>query len=160
MGVSGLLQNEIRQTDIEGLLKRLMIELAKLAPHPDRPDYTGPLFISVDSEFKPPAEYEGMLGSCLAEGFLQSQFFSAALDVLETGTSYLLDRSAKQSVASGQNTSISKAFNNSAQRAKLVKSYYRDLPKRMGMEAWIAHLQRRLYTLRRNELRLSLSFAA
>ena len=146
------INNQNGQTgNLEGIIMGLMKELAKLAPHPNRPDYTGPLFISGTSEFKPPAEYEGMMGSFLMESTLQSEFTSAATNVAETVSNYITDR--KQSP-------LMRSFNTEAHRAALTNAYFADLPKRLGLESWIAHEQRKLYSLRKNALRLDLSYAA
>lgn len=58
-------KNKFRQTDnIEGEIKVLMKALADLAPHPNSPHYSGPLFITQDGQFNPPVH-----GSRLKKAF-------------------------------------------------------------------------------------------
>jgi len=74
---------------IEGRIQGLAARLYKLAPHPTRPDHSGPLFISLASNFKPAAEYDGMLGNLMLEGFLGTAFTGAANDNVVSTTAQI-----------------------------------------------------------------------
>ena len=150
----GLSAVQCQQTQIENIIRSLMQDVSKLAPHPSKPDHTGPLFISSTSEFKPPAEYDGMLGTIMMESLLQSSFFSAAMDVADTVTTYMQDRQTKPAPKLGKTNVIRRFFNATAQRESMMKAYLADLPKRLGIEAGIAYQMRKLYALRKNALRL------
>lgn len=66
-------QKQILIGTIAGLVK----ELYKLAPHPDCPQYKGPLFIKTSPHFKPADDRESMLGSMILEGVLGAAFSEA-----------------------------------------------------------------------------------
>lgn len=152
----GGVQNNIRQTDnIEGAITVLMKAISNLAPHPDRPAYHGPLFISVDSYFNPPAEYDGMLGSMMLETALSTAFTSAARanDIADYTSTFLQDRGHSASYTIGRRGSLTPLFNECHKREILWRAYYADLPRRLGLEATIAQYMRKLCTARKNALR-------
>jgi len=71
-----------------------------------------------------------------------------------------LSQPTKSEIILGQKNTISGAFNHTVQTKPLQDAYLKTLPQRLGVESWIVHLQRLLYTLKQNELRLSLTYAA
>ena len=153
---------------IEGKMMGLMKELSKLAPHPNKPEHKGPLFVQISSEHEPPAEYEGMLGSMMMETVLSTAFSGATsnsengLDItnlMDAASEYITDR-APRSYVLGKKGSIMQNFNSSAQRAILMKAFIHDLPARLGLEKWLAYYQRRLYALRKAHRIAAPSFAA
>lgn len=130
-------KNNNRQTDnIEGEIKVLMKALADLAPHPDRPDYYGPLFISEDANFNPPTMLEGVLGAV---------FTNAANSNNQIAQ---INRTADMHAGI-----INGLFNRIANFESLRRAYYVDLPKRLGLEANIAASMRKLCSARKNALR-------
>ncbi len=108
------------QRNIECTMMGLMKELEKLAPHPDRPDKTGPCFARIDSQRKSAAEY--------------------AQD-RTTNTGYNLGR--KKSICAGFNK-------RAAIWQHMMDVYLQDLPKRLGIERWLADYQRKLNTLQKH----------
>ncbi len=158
--------NQIKQKNIEGAMMGLMKELEKLAPHPDRPDETGPQFVNIDSQHKPAAEYEGMLGSMVLESFLGTAFADAVSAQLgscsqtffnqvdlsmmaEAVSEYSQDR-ANASYNLGQKKAISAQFNKRALWQQMMDAYLKDLPKRLGIERFLADYQRKLYALHKH----------
>lgn len=117
-----------------------MGELAKLAPHPDKPDYNGALFIQTDSYFKPPAEYDGMMGSILMEAGLSMTFGESAGNVIDTAE-------AASTIYQDRKSTVSHGFNQASKRACAMKTYMRDLPRRLRLEGHIATLQRKYYAM-------------
>ena len=150
----------------------LMKELEKLAPHPDRPNQTGPHFVKIDSQHKPAAEYEGVLGSMVLESALGTAFIEAAstqlgswaqtfsnhIDVsnaVDCASYYAEDRSSSYKYSLGQTNAISSNFNKHVKRKDMMDAYIKDLPKRLGIESWLASYQRKLYALHKQSLGLA-----
>ncbi|MEZ5815018.1 MAG: hypothetical protein R3E13_09940 [Alphaproteobacteria bacterium] len=148
---------------IEGRIKGLAATLYKLAAHPGNPDHRGPLFISLNSAFKPAADYDGMGGSFMLEGFLSGAFAEASndnggaaagalsdfghFDIFAEALSEYAEYSEEQkrgkgTYALGEHQTICNQFNNEKDHA--VSVYARDLKKRMNIEAAIAKLSREL----------------
>lgn len=152
-------QNIDNLQQIERSMSGLMAQLSKLAPHPDRPDYTGPQFVKIDSQYAPDAEYDGMLGSMMMESILGGSFMSAAggidwSQVADMAGEALKDRAPANASGTsyklGQRGSISGGFNQACKRDALMKAYKRDLPERLALERWLAHYQRKIYALRKH----------
>ncbi|MCB1531710.1 MAG: hypothetical protein KDJ35_02460 [Alphaproteobacteria bacterium] len=149
-----LVNSQIKQ--IEGVLFSAMKALSTLAPHPDKPHQSGPLFIQADSAYKPAAEYDGMLGSLLIESTLGGAFGSAAAgigwnDILECVSDFMQDRqSAPAAYKVGQSRALCSTFNTNSDTSALLAAYMRDLPRRLGMERWVADYQRKLYALQKH----------
>lgn len=138
----------------------LMGELQHLAPHPDRPDYQGPLFLKNNAAFKQADEHDGMLGMMIMEAMIGSAFAEAAAETfgswagefdaaaaLECYSEYRTDveGSAQKIAAHGQGTlarmsgtSISGAFNLRSTLDEGMQDFLDDLPKRMKIEQAIA----------------------
>ena len=173
------LKAEFTTKTIEGRIQGLVAKLYKLAPHPSNPDHRGPLFISLNSAFKPAAEYDGMLGSIMLEGFLGGAFTSAANDNGDASSVALLGSSnfdifaealseyaeyreeknrGKGTYALGEHKSICNQFNDEKDRATLA--YARDLQKRMNIEGTVAKLNKELCTLRSHKTASTLELCA
>lgn len=158
MGNKTALKAEFKLKTIEGRIKGLAKQLFQLAPHPENPDHSGPLFISLNSEFKPAAEYEGMLGSMMLESFLGEAFGEAAndntatgvisaanLDVIaETLSEYMQEREGqkrgKGTFALGEHKTICNSFN--IESDPVLSAYLADLDERLKIEETIAELER------------------
>ena len=150
---------EFTKKTIEGRIRGLAAKLYKLAPHPDNPEHRGALFISLSSQFKPAAEYEGMLGSVMLESFLSDVFTEASNDnvvnasvidiAAEAASEYLeyLEEKGrgKGTFALGEHKTICNQFNEESD-AKMA-AYLRDLRKRLQIEESIAALKRQMYSL-------------
>ena len=166
--------NTPEEKNIEGIMIDLMKQLSQLAPHPDRPDHKGPLFISIDPSLKPAAEYDGMLGSMVLEGLLGTAFSEAASasiggwstqfdwsNAAECASQFMQDRQpANSNFQIGQRNAISGAFNESVTRGHLMEAFMRDLPRRMGLERFLAYYQRRLYGMRKQATANAFALAA
>ena len=148
----------IEKKNIEGVMMGLMRELEKLAPHPDHPENQGPLFVRVGSQYETPAEYEGLLGSVIMESFLGTAFADAAsaqpgswtqvFSSLEfSDTADVVGQYNEERYNIGQKKAISAQFNKNSIWQHMMGAYLRDLPKRLGIERWIAEYQRKLYAL-------------
>ena len=137
------------QQDIKAIMLDLMKALETLAPHPSNPDYMGPVFVDIDAQFTPPADYEGMGGSLLLEGLLSTAFSEAlnTSNAAELGSQYLQDRTAKTSYKLGQKNVLGGAFNTRSKVDVLMKAYMADLPRRQAIERSLAHYQRFYYSL-------------
>ncbi|MCK6418666.1 MAG: hypothetical protein L6Q57_07005 [Alphaproteobacteria bacterium] len=135
---------------IETAVFSLMEDLEQLAPHPDQPHYRGPLFVQIDSAYKPAADYEGMGGLLGAESVLGAAFTSAVSNTLgawagridwsntlDTASEYLHSRCAPRT-----------AFNLCANAQPRMVAYLRDLPRRMGIERLLAHYMALLANLK------------
>ena len=158
MGNKTALKAEFKLKTIEGRIKGLAKQLFQLAPHPENPDHSGPLFISLHSQFKPAAEYEGMLGSMMIESFLGEAFGEAAndnavtgaisaanLDVIaETLSEYMQEREGqkrgKGTLALGEHRTICNSFNTESD--PVLAAYLADLDERLKIEETIAGLSR------------------
>jgi len=68
-------RTEAHIKQIEGQIRGAVAQLYTLSP-----DGHGPAFISLNSAFKPAAEYDGMLGSLMIDSFLGTVFAEAALN--------------------------------------------------------------------------------
>lgn len=167
------LKAEFQIKTIEGRIKGFAKALSKLAAHPDKPEHRGPLFISLQSQFKPAAEYDGMLGSMVLEGFLGGAFSGAANDNAASGvmtyigandldilgdmlSEYLEERNTdkrygagrgKGSLALGEHKTICNQFNDTMDDALLA--YSRDIAQRENIEQSIAGLQSELMVAKR-----------
>lgn len=128
-----------QKKQIEKTIFSIMEQINSLTPHPARPDYSGPLFVKVDSAYKTPAAYDGMLGqlamdSVLAESFMQAAAESVS-EVVEGVSHYIQDR---------KKGTLKQSFNLNTTRAGIMKKYLADLPRRLGLERWLAYYQRKL----------------
>lgn len=148
------------QKYIEGVMLGLMKVLCNMAAHPDRPHLSGPLFaqIAPDSKLRPAPDYDGMLGSMFFDSFLGSAFSGASSGTSATRSfdwslmadaysEYMQDhKTSSPDYKLGQKSMISSNFND---RSSLFEAYFRDLPRRLGIEKWLATYQRKLYSLRK-----------
>ena len=176
------LKAAFQKNAIEGKIKNLARTCYSLAPHPEHPAQRGPLFVSLQSQFKPAAEYEGMLGNIMLESFIGAAFADAANDngsgsaaaasasllkvtdldtIAESISEYAqyreeLKRERGQgSFALGEHKTICNKFNTVQDDA--VIAYYRDLEKRLKIEETIASLSRELSAINRSAPQLTLS---
>ena len=151
----------------------LMEHISLLSPHPDCPDYKGPLFVSIDSSIRPAAECDGMLGSMVLEGVLGTAFASAASETLggwagqfdwsnaaDCASEYMMDRPANTNFKPGQNNVLCPLFRLHAMHEEMMAAYVRDLPRRMGLERLLAQYQRKLGALRKQRAYASFKMAA
>ena len=150
------INNQDQERAVIAQIQNLMKELQKCAPHPDKPDNSGPLFLQHDDSHALPAEYDGMLGSMMMETMLGTAFGSAAgnLDkVADAASTYMQDRAPK-SIKIGGRRVIANDFNSIGARGPeylaQMESFMADLPARLHLEKWLAHETRRLYALRKN----------
>ena len=141
--------NTKRQTaerkKIEDVIMSLMKELEKMAPHPD-----------------------SVLGRVLLEGFLGAAFIKASAKKLKSLTqslsknfSNIIDPSADFDFASKyiqnhynikQKKAITTNFNKNIIWKNMMQAYLSDLPKRLGIERWLAGYQRKIYALQKHQL--------
>lgn len=166
-----------QEKNIEGVMRGLMQELTKLAPHPDRPNYNGPLFTQIESQYKPAAEYDGMLGSMMLDGMLGMAFsevsnsvgLSAAHEaashadwsnIAEGASQYAQERAQSRSYKLGQRSSISSNFNTTSSNKASMKAYLADLPRRMGIERSLSEYQRKLYAMHKKARETGMLLAA
>lgn len=158
------IQNNEQQQAIIAQIQQLVKELQKCAPHPDKPEQNGPLFLQQDANHQLPAEYDGMLGSALMDTMLGGVFSAAANDSVSSlmnsfdrtadcASEYMQDRQTN-SYGLGQRRVIANNFNSIGSRGPeyqaMMEAYQADLPTRMSLEKWISHETRRLYALRKN----------
>lgn len=158
-------EDKQRET-LEGVINGLTGRLKRLAPHPSRPGYRGPLFIANHPSFKPVAEYDGMLGSMMLESLIGSAFAQAASDTfgdwcenidataaLECYSTYITDIEDRtcEAAAHGQGTlarlsgkSIAGAFNLRSHLDEAMQAFLDDLPERLEIERDLAWCARRL----------------
>lgn len=165
--------NNEQQNVIIAQILQLVKELQKCAPHPDKPEQNGPLFLAKDVNHQLPAEYDGMMGSMFMDGMLGDVFSNAANDsvsslssfdrVADCASEYMQDRSSNN-FQLGQRRTIANDFNFIGSRGPeyqvMMDAYLADLPMRMSLEKWISHETRRLYALRKNAPMPMPSFAA
>ena len=131
------------QKKVEQAMAGLMQELQTLAPHPDYPTYKGPLFAAVEDGIKAPADYDGMMGEVVMESVLGTSFAQAAADTLSNvidAVSHFVQDRPKQTLSGN--------FNCTTIRDEMMQKYLADLPRRMGVERWLAHHQKKLNGLR------------
>ncbi len=148
-------------SNLESKMMGLVKQLEKLAPHPSRPEHHGPVFVNIAAPSS--SEHDGMLGSMILESMLGTAFMSAVNDsfgtaaasvdwsnAAEAASTYWQDRQSKpaNSYTLGQKQSISGQFNAISDEA-LMQAYLRDLPRRLGLERWLAHYQRKIHALRK-----------
>lgn len=143
-----------------GVIAGLMQQLQTLAPHPETPDYKGPLFIGNNPAFKAANDQDSTLGMMMLEALVGTAFvdaigesfgesagaIAASVDVtkiLECYSEYICDveGQALKNAAHGQGTmarmsgvSISKGFNMRSQTSPQMQAFYEDLPRRMEIE--------------------------
>lgn len=162
--MSNNIQNIEQQQAIIAQIQQLVKELNKCAPHPDRPDQNGPLFLQKDANHQLPSENDGMMGSLFMDSMLGTAFADVANDTTsqwissferasECASEYMQDRSSS-SYQLGQRRAIAGSFNNIGSRGPeyvaMMDAYMTDLPRRTSLEKWISHETRRLYALRKN----------
>lgn len=165
--------NTPEQKNIEAMMMDVMKQLQKLAPHPDRPEYRGPLFVSLDSSHTPAAEYDGMLGSLMLESVLGAAFSQAVSDnfgswagqidwsnTADCASQYWQERHANSNYTLGSRKVIAGDFNRSALRKHMMQAYLHDLPRRMGLERFLAAYQRKLFALRKQAPAAAFALAA
>jgi len=158
-----------QKQQIVGAIQGLVNELQTLAPHPDQPNYKGPLFLKSNANFKAANDQDGMLGAMMLEnmlGLVVAEFASDAANefmnefdmsnMLEAYSEYVSDVEGRTQhiAAHGQGTmarmsgtSISKGFNMRSHITEGMQAFYEDLPKRMTIERSLAHYARELAML-------------
>ncbi len=154
-----------QQAQIINQIQLLVKEIQKCAPHPDKPDQNGPLFLKSDPNHQLPAEYDGMLGSMVLESMLGLDFAAAAGEVagswlgsadmmIEAGSTYMEDRSSNRPFQVGHGRAIANDFNAIGSKGPeyqiMMNAYLADLPDRVRLETWLSHETRRLYSLWKN----------
>lgn len=154
-----------QQAQIITQIQQLVKEISKCAPHPDRPDHKGPVFLKSDPNYKLPAEYDGSLGSLMMENMLGLEFATAASETasswlkysnesMEMASAYVQDRPNSTPFALGQTNRIANDFNMIGSRSQeyqnMMNAYLADLPDRVRLETWLSHETRRLYALWKN----------
>lgn len=158
------INNPDQEQAIIAQIQNLMKELQKCAPHPDKPEQSGPMFLQHDANHALPADYDGMLGSMMMESMLGSAFGTAASELgstiannmdkmAEAASTYMQDRTPK-SIKIGGRRVIANDFNTTSARGPeylaQMEAFMADLPARLHLEKWLAHETRRLYALRKN----------
>ncbi|MCB1563674.1 MAG: hypothetical protein KDJ75_08885 [Alphaproteobacteria bacterium] len=177
MGTRGVVQTASRIGEIKGEISALMSALSHLAPHPDRPDESGLVFIRSTSGIRAPADYEGMLGSVLLEGVLSGAFDGSSGDgadvsgtantypdtgmLMDAAGEYLKDRAEEpyghargrgSFAACPHKTSCNSFEGLDARRQALMEAFMADLPERMVIEGRIAADERDLSILKYKEV--------
>lgn len=149
--------NEINSQikNLENILFAAVAKLHKLSPSPEKPNYSGSLFVQTDTKYNPAADYDGMLGSMVLESALGGAFTIAASgiewgDAAECLSEFIKDRTPSQPAKIGAKRVISPAFNKTSAKASAMEAYWRDLPKRLGIERLIASEQRKIYALKKH----------
>jgi hypothetical protein len=148
---------------IEGRIRGLAKQLFRLATDPDNQGHRGPLFVSLNAAFKPAAEYDGMAGSLMLEGFLGAaigdsvpgdgggsalSFLSASdfdlfTETLSEYAQYADEKKRGQGTYGlGEHKTICNQFDGGQEDA--VRAYARDLLERMNIESAIAALSKAL----------------
>jgi hypothetical protein len=143
----------VEKSRIEAIILSLMMEVQKLAPHPKTPDYKGPVFVQIGSQFHEGAEYDATLGSMLMDGGLSAGFNTASGSISVTDAAsidpsmmvdamseYMKDRCSTPSVKIGKKHTITSSFNAFSDR--LMDQFLADLPKRQGLEGLLAYYWR------------------
>lgn len=158
------INNPDQERAVLAQIQNLMKELQKCAPHPDKPENSGPLFLQHDANHALPADYDGMLGLMMMESMLGTAFGSAAGELADSITSnmdkmaeaastYMQDRAPK-SIKIGGRRVIANDFNAIGARGPeylaQMEAFMADLPARLHLEKWLAVETRRLYALRKN----------
>lgn len=82
-------QKEQQKQVIIGNITELVKALQSLAPHPECPQYKGPLFIKGNPYFKAPNEHDAMAGTALMQGILGASFSDAVSGMVNTATDSL-----------------------------------------------------------------------
>ena len=157
-------QNDADQAKVVAQIQKLLQDLSKCAPHPDRPEDNGPLFLNKSADLQMADEHDSMLGMALAESFLGASVASMAgeaagsalsslWNAAESASSIYQDRQ-RSSFSIGQRRMIASNFNGNAGRGPeyeaMMQSYLCDLPQRLSIEKHLSHELRRLYALRKN----------
>jgi len=151
----------VKNNSLECVVNSLVRELEKLAPHPASPA-PGPVFIAKHDLLKKPADYDSTLGMMMAENFLASAFFGAAnqndtvssasapaltLDwsnAMDAASEYLEDCGEGQGSFARVKWKTAKA---AFDAEPALAAYRRDLPKRLKIEAALAHYLRKIEAL-------------
>jgi hypothetical protein len=153
---------ELRIAHIKTEIRSLAAQLSKMAPNP-KTGLTGASLISLNSAFQPAAEYDGMMGSMLLDGFLGHAFADAAsndngilgaacaidYNFLEAADQYLEEDAhnnngrGRGSVARYEERTARDAFN-AAESSFAKTAYHANLNERTDIEEHIAGLLREL----------------
>lgn len=166
---------------LEGKIKGLVAGIYKLAPNPSNEQRRGPLFISLKSQFKPAAEYDGMLGSVFMDALLgpisgicasndngasscatpmASMAYNLDLQTYGDALSELLEyqqesEKERQKAAEKGRGSFAlgehKTICGRFNEESAEEHYQRDLPKRLRLEAAVASLCKKADLLAREE---------
>lgn len=171
MGTRAAVQTASRIGAIKGEISVLMSALSHLAPHPDRPNERGPVFIRSASGIGAAADYEGMLGSM----FLETALGNVLSDMAgigegesgpDTGTlmdmagEYLKDRAEEpyghvrgrgSFAACPHKTSCNSFDGLDPHRQALMDAFMADLRERIALESRVAADERDLSVLKYRE---------
>jgi hypothetical protein len=142
-----------QQKKIEGIVANLMEQICLLSPHPDCPDYEGPLFFNEEAPTQAAAG-RGAFGSIIFKNGLGQEFASAASENLDQFIAHLesgmVKLAANTNFKPGDHNVISPLFRLHAMHEDMMAAYLRDLPRRMGLERSLIHYKRKLHALRKN----------
>ena len=136
-----------RQTGLEGLVQKMIRDVAALAPHPSQPHHPDPLFIDMELRFVPPRDYADVPE---AKSLLQAEFLGRSLSARKPR------HPANQSKAKPR--TLRHSFQ-SVNYGRLQQAYLQDLPKRLGLESCISYYMRKLCSLKESTLRYELNIA-
>ena len=146
-----------RHQAVMGVITGLLKALARLTPHPSRPNDTGPLLIQNSPYYAVPGEQDSMLGQIFMEALLGPVFSEAVSEtpgnlsintdlnnIAESASEYLKDRhdphtgEGKGSFALCKHRAIANGFNSKAVpsflHASLMDRFRSDLPRRQQIE--------------------------
>ncbi len=156
-----------RHKAVIGIITGLIKKLARLAPHPSRADYSGPLFIQSSSHHNMPGEQDSMLGQIFMESLIGPVFTEAAnnnsdsttdnmnlRDIADYASEYLKDRASpdtgegKGSFALCKHRAIADGFNFNAfpslLQTTVMEAFRADLPERLRIEKALSFFDRQL----------------
>ena len=164
---------------IRGTIKTLVADLMQLAPHPDRLDHKGAVFLKNDSNLSPHTEADSLGGSLMMEQMLGVAFASAANDIGEStqtgiiGAAQTLNWNDIMEIAGewnedraepnnprgkgthgvmGSHNTTCNIFNEAGADTKTaMHAYFNDLPERQVIESHLAELLNALYALPKND---------
>ena len=145
----GITKTRNRQTDLEGLVQKMMRDVAALAPHPSQPHHPDPLFIDMKYHFVPPRDYDDVNG---AKSPLQAEFLGRSLNARKPR------HPANQSKRMMKPRGLRQSFQ-TVNYGRLQQAYLQDLPKRLGLESCISYYMRKLCSLKESTLRYELNIA-
>lgn len=166
--------NSSHRTSLLNTIASLAQQIQILAPHPEKPDYKGPLFVRSNSHARVASEHDGMLGTMMLEAITGAAVSDALSDslgswshsidfanALECYSEYITDIEGKRDQqdenhkrAHGQGTlarlsskKIANSFNLRGSLSAGMQAFLDDMPKRMKLESNLAYYLRQLEML-------------